>query len=413
VRAAPVACGAEHSYGDAVAADPPALRVVIAGGGVAALEGALALRALAGDRVAVTLLSPAEDFVYLPMAVVEPFAGRPPRALALADFALDAGASFEHDGLSKVDCKRRVVHTEGGHELPFDALIVAVGARRRNVVPGAIALDPAHAEESLGAVIEDVDRAAMGTLALVAPEPSWPVPAYELALLMSERARDKGVELEVTVITDESAPCSAFGEEVSAAIAERLEEAGVHVRADAAIAASLAGPDGLDLGFDRVIALPRLEGPAIVGLPTDARGFLPLTPRCEVVGAAGVYAAGDVTDFPVKLGGIAAQHADTAAAAIAAQAGTDVEPSPFRGEVSGMLLGGWEHPRRLYFSARIEAGITRDSRVSDTPLAEPEAKIAARYLGPYLDERWAEGARWVAEHRFWEDAVVRLRARLG
>ena len=68
---------------------------------------------------------------------------------------------------------------------------------------------------------------------------------------------------------------------------------------------------------------------------------------------------------------------------------------------------------RYYFSARIETGITRDSHVSDTPLAEPEAKIAARYLGPYLDERWAAGSRWIAEHRFWEDAVERLRARLG
>ena len=51
----------------------PDLRVLIAGGGVAALEAAFALRELAGDRVAMTMLAPARDFVYRPMSVGEPF----------------------------------------------------------------------------------------------------------------------------------------------------------------------------------------------------------------------------------------------------------------------------------------------------------------------------------------------------
>ena len=38
----------------------------------------------------------------------------------------------------------------------------------------------------------------------------------------------------------------------------------------------------------------------------------------------GVYAAGDITTFPVKQGGIATQQADAAAEAIAAELGADV-----------------------------------------------------------------------------------------
>ena len=49
------------------------MHVVIAGGGVAAVEAALALRDLAGDRVSMTLVSPRPDFVLTPMAVGEPF----------------------------------------------------------------------------------------------------------------------------------------------------------------------------------------------------------------------------------------------------------------------------------------------------------------------------------------------------
>jgi len=49
------------------------LHVVIAGGGVAALETLLALRALAGHLIDVTLISPTPEFVYRPVTVAEAF----------------------------------------------------------------------------------------------------------------------------------------------------------------------------------------------------------------------------------------------------------------------------------------------------------------------------------------------------
>ena len=50
-----------------------ARRVVIAGGGVAALEAMLALRRMAEDRVEILLISPERSFAYRPLAVAEPF----------------------------------------------------------------------------------------------------------------------------------------------------------------------------------------------------------------------------------------------------------------------------------------------------------------------------------------------------
>ena len=49
------------------------LHVVIAGGGVAAVESLLALRELAGRRVQITLLSPERRFLYRPVTVAEAF----------------------------------------------------------------------------------------------------------------------------------------------------------------------------------------------------------------------------------------------------------------------------------------------------------------------------------------------------
>ena len=49
------------------------LHVLVAGGGVAALEAMVALRKLAGELVDVELVSPDTDFFYRPLAVAQPF----------------------------------------------------------------------------------------------------------------------------------------------------------------------------------------------------------------------------------------------------------------------------------------------------------------------------------------------------
>ena len=78
-------------------------------------------------------------------------------------------------------------------------------------------------------------------------------------------------------------------------------------------------PGGDQLAVDRVVTLPRLDGPDVQGLPADARGFLPVDRHGRVQGVQDVYAAGDATHFPIKQGGLACQQADAAAESIAAQ----------------------------------------------------------------------------------------------
>jgi hypothetical protein len=97
-----------------------------------------------------------------------------------------------------------------------------------------------------------------------------------------------------------------------------------------------------------------------------------------------VYAAGDATDFAVKLGAIAAQQADTAAEAIAALAGAEVNPGPFHPTVHAILLGG---DKPLYLSAHITGGHGSSSEISETPSWSPAGKISAKYLAEYLNAR--------------------------
>jgi sulfide:quinone oxidoreductase len=377
-----------------------ALDVVIAGGGVGALECALALHRLAGERVRLTLLAPGAQFSYQPMAVLEPFIRRSPRQLPLERFATEVGMQFVQDGVAAVDAERGVLTTIAGRELPYDQLVLAVGARRAAALENAVTIDIPGTYESLQRLLEALDSGAVHAIALVAPKPTWPLPVYELAMLLREHATETGIaDLTLTIVTSESRPLAVFGDAVSSEVETVLLDAGIQTLLGAEVKESagelIVNPGGQTLGYDRVVALPRLRGPAISGLPADADGFLPVSECGAVIGVERVYAAGDATDFPVKFGAIAAQQADAASAAIAVAAGVPVAPMPFDGIVHGFLLRG-RTPPRLHFSARIEGGVAYDSQIGEQPTRVPEAKIAARYLGPYLDELWASGARWLS-----------------
>jgi len=106
-------------------------KVVIAGGGVAGLEAAFALREHAGAAVDLTLLAPATEFVYRPMTVREPFAYAAAQSYPLDRIARDLDAELVPDAFAWVEPPRQVAHTANGEELLYDALIVALGAHPR------------------------------------------------------------------------------------------------------------------------------------------------------------------------------------------------------------------------------------------------------------------------------------------
>jgi sulfide:quinone oxidoreductase len=67
------------------------MRLLVAGGGIAALEVLAGVRALAGDRVEPTLLAPVDTFSYRPLSTAVPFAFREERTRSLADLTSGLG----------------------------------------------------------------------------------------------------------------------------------------------------------------------------------------------------------------------------------------------------------------------------------------------------------------------------------
>src|SRR3954468_15032906 len=76
--------------------------VVIAGGGVAAVECALALHDLAGDRLRLTIVAPNADFELRALRTAEPFSRDHVRRHALRDLAKRVGAELVAAAVEKV-----------------------------------------------------------------------------------------------------------------------------------------------------------------------------------------------------------------------------------------------------------------------------------------------------------------------
>ncbi len=370
--------------------DPRAkLRVIIAGGGVAGLETALALHALAPAQTDVTLLAPGEDFVVRAMTVREPFAYPRAHRYPLAQIVRDAGAELLADELAWIDADRHVVHTRREQELGYDALVVAIGARIAPRYEHALTIDDGRLEATLHGLLQDLEGGYLSRLAFVAPgRMAWPLPLYELAMMTAGRAFDMDIELSTTLVTPEERPLAIFGEDASRAVAERLQRARVNTITSAYAEVPRTGevvihPGDTRLQVDRVIALPELFGPDVRGIPLSQHGFIRVDQHGRVLEVEDVFAAGDATDFPIKHGGVGSQQADALAESIAALAGADVTPEPFHPVIRGMLLTDGEP---LYLMARITGGHGFSSEVSDTPMWDPPEKVSARYLSSYLHD---------------------------
>ncbi len=361
--------------------------MLVAGGGVAALEACLFLRAyVSDDDVAIDLLSPDQFFSYRPLAVLESFGGAPTWSMRLERFAADQDVTLVPDALDAVHGADRAIVTTSGVRCAYDLLLVAIGARSTPQLPGAVTFQGSTDTPAVRRVLEDAaDRLRPRIAFAVGPATSWTLPVYELALLAAGELRARGVRCEITLVTPESAPLELFGPRAGDVVAKLLADRGVTVVVGAEPLSAEPGVlhlvDGRSIGADWVVALPRAAGRFVEGLPHDAAGFIPVDPHGRVEGVDRVYAAGDVTTFPFKQGGLATQQADAAAEAILADLGLPIEPRPFSPVLQGVLYSGGEP---TYMSTRLGA----DSGPTTTPrsysLWWPPSKIAGRFLSSYL-----------------------------
>jgi sulfide:quinone oxidoreductase len=341
------------------------LRVVIAGGGIGALEALMALHDLGEGELALTVVAPQDDFVLRPLSVAVPFSVGHETHVPLAEVCARFGATLRRAGVASIDPAAHVVRCTDGAAVGYDRLILATGAASRPAYRSALTFDDAD-PTTINGLLADIDEGYCRSVAVVIPPGgSWALPAYELALLLAREARSSSNDaLAVHVVTPETQPLAIFGDAGREAVETVLGEAGIVVHAGAFAVIERPGeillaPGDSRLSVQRILALPMIVGRPIDGVPGDEHGFVPVDGHGRVVGVEDVYAVGDGAGFPVKQGGLATQQADAAAAHIAAGAGAPVAAEPFVPVLRGMLLTG-------------------------AAPSWPPAKVVGRYLTPFL-----------------------------
>jgi sulfide:quinone oxidoreductase len=368
------------------------VHVVIAGAGIAGVETLLALRALGNEAVRVTLIAPEPTLFYRPAATAEAFADGAPRTYDVKAITADLGADYNQARLVFVGSRQRYIRLSSGIRVTYDALVLATGTRSTAGIAGAVMFRDQRDVRALRRILHEIDSQAVRRVVFAVPTgPSWPLPVYELALLLATRARERRQDTEVTLVTPEQTPLAVFGAEPSRLVEGVLAECGVsfvghsvpdHVRDDG----SLVLRSGKTIHADRVVAAPRLHGRSVRRLPSDRAGFVPTDALGRVHGLEHVYAAGDVTTFPLKQGGIAAQQADRIAQSILISAGAPVTERRIPRVLQARLIGGEE---QLFLRAELDE-LGRATSATLTRSASEEAavgtKVLARYLAPYLEQ---------------------------
>jgi sulfide:quinone oxidoreductase len=355
--------------------------VLIAGGGIAGLEVALALADMAGELADLSLVTPEPDFVYKPLTVEEPFTRQPAERRELEPALAEIGVGYVRGALETVDPAAHAIELANGTMLSYDILVVCIGARAVPVYEGATTFWSFRGDIPIDELLDRASRSGRELTLIVPPGTSWALPIYELALLLRRRSEERGLAVSLRVITPEGAPLLIFGRPASDAVATLLAARGIEVQLNTYVADDLhMVPEAPAPDPELTIALPRLTGPSIKGLQSDDDGFILVDRHGRVSGADDVYAAGDGTDFPVKQGGLATQQADSVAAHIAARLGAGVEARPFEPVLRGQLITGMES---LNLKHELAGG--RGSGVASLDyLWWPPQKVSGRYLSAWL-----------------------------
>jgi sulfide:quinone oxidoreductase len=365
------------------ASDDGPLGVLVAGAGVAGLETMVALRGLAHDAVAPTLVAPDGVFSLRALGVYEAFGHAPARRYRVSALARALDAGRRRDALASVDRARREVRLRSGNVVPYDVLVVAVGAIAYPAFDHGVLFDLPRNGEAVEAMLRDVRAGRVDSVAIVVPRRSaWPFPAYELALLLASVRPPQG--LAVTLVTPELEPLAAFGPPATEMIRAELDASGIElvcgVTARVPSARILELPHGRRIRAARIVHLPGMAGPRISGLPCDPDGFVRVGADLHVDDDPDVFAIGDGIAGPHKHGGLAVLQADAVAQEIARRAGAAFAPRAYRPALHAVLRT--EHGPR-YLRAEPPGG-GGECVVSDECLWWPPTKVASRWLTPWL-----------------------------
>jgi sulfide:quinone oxidoreductase len=297
------------------------------------------------------------------------------------------GIRVMQDAVTRIDPEGRAA-TMGDQRISADALVIALGAE---LAPDAI---PGFQQYGFNVYDpQDIPRAAQalrdfqgGRLLLGVfgvPYKCPPAP-YEMALLISDSFRTRGVRATIEVFSPQTMSMPILGQAGCDLIEGRLADKGITFLGSHKATAVEEGEvifGDKRRSYDLLLGVPPHRPPAVVresGLVGDT-GWISVNPRTLETQFPGVYAIGDVTQIPMsngkplpKAGVFAEAMGETVAERIAATFKGEEPEVSFKGE------GG----------CYLEVGGGLAMMVRGHFLAEPEPEVSLTEASlQYLEEK--------------------------
>ena len=225
------------------------------------------------------------------------------------------GVEFIQGNVTRIDPARRLVDF-GGQTMVADALVIALGAEYApETIPGlAEAGLDFYTLEGATAVRDALAGFTGGRVVMLTATPAYKCPAapYEAALLVEDFLRRRGLAERTTFsfFAAEPQPMAVTGPVVGAAVRGMIEARGItyhpehQVKSVDAAARRIVFANDVTADYDLLLYVPPHRAPAVAreaGLTNEA-GWIPVDRHTLQTQHENVYAIGDITTIPLKMG---------------------------------------------------------------------------------------------------------------
>jgi sulfide:quinone oxidoreductase len=290
--------------------------ILVLGGGVGGVVTAVELRRRLPPNHRIVLVDREEQHVFAPSLLWLMTGARTAEKISRPiDRLRRRGIEVLHGSITSIDPAKLQIEVDG-RTLGGDYLVVSLGADfAPEAIPGLAGVGHnfctlAGAES----VRQALAQFRTGRLVVMTATPAYKCPAapYEAALLLEYQCRRRGVRDQITMdlYAAEPGPMGVAGPEVSAAVREMITAKGIayhpehQVTSVDASARRLSFANGKTAEFDLLLHVPPIRAPQVVreaGLIADS-GWIAVDRHTLETRFKGVYAIGDVTSIPLKLG---------------------------------------------------------------------------------------------------------------
>jgi sulfide:quinone oxidoreductase len=380
-------------------------KIVILGGGFAALTAVEVLTKAIGEDDEISLVSVNSEFIFSPALVPMVFGDFKPDDIHfnIRPLLMEHGVKFVQGGVVGIDPMARTVRVVNDwieEIVDYDYLLVALGRSLLvQEVPGFTEhanhlLTPAAAMK-LRKAIADFDTGSI--VVGLCPDGLLPIPVCETALGLARKFERKIASGDVTVkaVFPSTLENALAGSALFRDLDSEFERKGIELIADFPIARveekAILSSFGTTIEHDLLMLVPPFEGHTQqrhLGPLADETGYLPVNELMQVKGFDGVYAAGDIAALGgPKFGYMAIRQAKVAADNIIAELRGDKPCSEYVHSVSWVLNEKYTDPVFFHygfwdetladFDERAFFGMARQLRERYGRIKAGEANIAS------------------------------------